>query len=35
LTLHQGVFETVAARDSHKDGWSSTLQRLADYLANL
>jgi len=35
LTLHQGVFETVAARDSHESGWSSTVERLADYLANL
>jgi uncharacterized protein YndB with AHSA1/START domain len=35
LTLHQGVFETVAARDSHEGGWTSTLQRLADYVANL
>jgi uncharacterized protein YndB with AHSA1/START domain len=34
LTLHQGVFETVAARDSHKGGWTSTVERLADYLAN-
>jgi uncharacterized protein YndB with AHSA1/START domain len=35
LTLHQGVFETMAARNSHKGGWTSTLQRLADYVANL
>lgn len=35
LTLHQGVFETVAARDSHQSGWTSTVERLADYLANL
>jgi len=34
LTLHQGVFETVAACDSHKGGWTSTVERLADYLAN-
>ena len=34
LTLHQGVFETVTARDGHRSGWTSTLERLADYLAN-
>jgi uncharacterized protein YndB with AHSA1/START domain len=33
LTLHQAVFETVAARDDHRRGWSSTLQRFAEYLA--
>jgi uncharacterized protein YndB with AHSA1/START domain len=35
LTLHQGVFETVMARDAHQSGWTSTLECLADYLANL
>ena len=35
LTLHQGVFETVAARDSHQSGWTSTLERLAHYIGNL
>jgi uncharacterized protein YndB with AHSA1/START domain len=35
LTLHQGVFETVIARDAHQSGWTSTLGRLADHLANL
>jgi uncharacterized protein YndB with AHSA1/START domain len=33
LTLHQAVFETVEARDSHRRGWTSTLQRLAEHLA--
>ena len=33
LTLHQGVFETVATRDDHRRGWTSTLQRFAEYLA--
>jgi uncharacterized protein YndB with AHSA1/START domain len=33
LTLHQAVFETVAARDDHRRGWTSTLQRFAVYLA--
>jgi uncharacterized protein YndB with AHSA1/START domain len=32
LTLHQGVFETVAASDEHQRGWTSTLQRFAEYL---
>ncbi len=35
LTLHQAVFETVAARDDHQRGWSSCLERFADYLATL
>jgi uncharacterized protein YndB with AHSA1/START domain len=34
LTLRQAVFETVAARNSHQRGWTSTLQRFAEYLAN-
>jgi uncharacterized protein YndB with AHSA1/START domain len=33
LTLHQAVFERVAARDSHQAGWTSTMERLAGYLA--
>jgi len=33
LTLHQAVFETVAARDDHRRGWTSTLQRFVEYLA--
>ena len=33
LTLHQVLFESVAARDSHRGGWSSSLERLAEYLA--
>jgi uncharacterized protein YndB with AHSA1/START domain len=32
LTLHQAVFESVTARDSHRGGWSSSLERLAEYL---
>ena len=35
LTFEQGVFESVAARDSHHGGWSSTLDRLAVYLAQV
>ncbi len=33
LTLHTGVFESVASRDSHRGGWSASIERLADYLA--
>ena len=33
LTLHQAVFETVEACNDHQRGWTSTLQCLAEYLA--
>jgi uncharacterized protein YndB with AHSA1/START domain len=33
LTLRHSFFETVAARDEHHAGWSSCLDRFADYLA--
>jgi uncharacterized protein YndB with AHSA1/START domain len=33
LTLRQAVFETVEARKSHQRGWTSTLERFAEYLA--
>jgi uncharacterized protein YndB with AHSA1/START domain len=33
LTLHQAVFETIARRDEHQRGWTSTLERFAQYLA--
>ncbi len=32
LTLHQAVFESVTARDAHRGGWTSILDRLAEYL---
>lgn len=32
LTLHQAIFESVTARDAHNQGWSSSLDRLAEYL---
>lgn len=35
LTLRQELFRTVEARDSHLGGWSSALQRLADYLPSV
>jgi hypothetical protein len=31
--LHQAVFETVAARNDHRRGWTSTIERFAEYLA--
>jgi uncharacterized protein YndB with AHSA1/START domain len=33
LTLHQGVFESVTARDLHNGGWDTSLDCLAEYLA--
>jgi uncharacterized protein YndB with AHSA1/START domain len=33
LTLRQAVFETTEARDAHQRGWTSCLERFADYLA--
>jgi uncharacterized protein YndB with AHSA1/START domain len=35
VTLHQAVFESVAARDEHQRGWSSSLDKLAEYIATL
>jgi uncharacterized protein YndB with AHSA1/START domain len=32
LTLHQTGFETVPARDSHLSGWTSCLERFAEYM---
>ena len=32
VKLHQSVFETVAARDAHKGGWNSTLERIGEYV---
>jgi uncharacterized protein YndB with AHSA1/START domain len=34
LTLHQTMFESVEARDSHNLGWTSCMQRFANYLAS-
>jgi len=34
ITLHQAVFESVTARDAHQGGWTSCLERFAEYLAN-
>lgn len=35
LTLRHSLFESVTARDSHQGGWSSSLERLAEYLAKV
>jgi uncharacterized protein YndB with AHSA1/START domain len=34
LTLHQTLFESATARDEHENGWTSSLERLTEYLAN-
>lgn len=33
MTLRQEIFESVTARDEHRGGWSSSFDRLAEYLA--
>ena len=33
LTLHHTGFDSVEARDAHEGGWSSCMERFADYLA--
>ena len=35
LTLHQEVFETVAGCDDHRRGWTSCLERFAEYITVL
>ena len=35
MTFHQGMFESVAARDGHQQGWTSCFERLAELLARL
>ncbi|HKV54275.1 MAG TPA: SRPBCC domain-containing protein [Candidatus Binataceae bacterium] len=35
LTLRQSVFESVTARDAHRGGWTSSFERLADYVTAL
>jgi len=32
MTLHHAVFETTEMRDLHGDGWTASLDRLAEYL---
>jgi uncharacterized protein YndB with AHSA1/START domain len=33
MTFHQAVFESVEARDAHQAGWTSTVERFAEYIA--
>lgn len=33
LTLHQAVFESAAQRDSHRQGWGESLERLAAFVS--
>jgi uncharacterized protein YndB with AHSA1/START domain len=35
LTLRQAGFETMERRDDHMSGWSSCLERFADYLLSI
>jgi uncharacterized protein YndB with AHSA1/START domain len=35
LTLHQRVFESVEWRDSHRTGWTSCLERFAEYIVTV
>ena len=33
LTLHQAAFQSIAARDDHRRGWTGALERFAAYLS--
>lgn len=33
LVVHHARFETDSARDAHQEGWTSCIERLAEYLA--
>jgi uncharacterized protein YndB with AHSA1/START domain len=35
MTRRHAPFYSVAERDGHRDGWTSTFDRLADYLRKL
>jgi uncharacterized protein YndB with AHSA1/START domain len=35
LTLRQATFETAAGRDDHGIGWTSCLERFADYMTSI
>jgi uncharacterized protein YndB with AHSA1/START domain len=35
MHLHQAVFETASACAAHREGWTSCLQRFADFVATL
>ncbi len=33
LTFHQGIFDTLADRDGHEEGWQSAFDLIDDYLS--
>jgi len=35
VTLRQTEFESVTSRDAHRDGWTSSLERLREFLAHV
>lgn len=35
MTFHQGIFDSLASRDGHEQGWSSCFERLAELLSVL
>ena len=35
LTLHQSTFQTTGQRDSHGTGWTSCLERFAEYMTTI
>jgi uncharacterized protein YndB with AHSA1/START domain len=35
MTFHQGIFDSVATRDGHQQGWTSCFERLAELPATL
>ena len=35
LTLRQGVFDSAETRHSHASGWTSCLERFAEYMASI
>lgn len=35
LTFHQGVFDTIANRDGHEEGWASAFELVEEYLRDL
>ena len=35
MTFSQGVFESAEDRDGHREGWSESFDKLAEYLASI
>ena len=35
MTLRQTELESVAARDAHRGGWASCIERFAEYIAQV